>query len=132
MTGNEKVKAHSPFTWVVASQACGAAEHLPEKGRVVLSVLFKHFLQGLCPVQLIQHNGGWRFTEKHTRHTQTQLLKVSVFLPLREEKKKRKKTGSGFDKHKKTQYITAIRTHIFYYVADDAALRPCVHVRLCM
>lgn len=56
----------SSFTWVVASQTCSTTKHLPEEGRVILSVLPKHFLQCLRPVQLIQHNGGYKSTKIHT------------------------------------------------------------------
>lgn len=57
----------SSVTWEVASQARGAAEHLPQEGGVVLSVLLEHLLQGLGPVELVQHDGGCKSRTKRTR-----------------------------------------------------------------
>lgn len=68
------------FTWVVAGQACGAAKHLPEEGRVILPVLFKHLLQGLRPVQLIQHDGGWKSTHTRQKITNQSYLVFSLIL----------------------------------------------------
>lgn len=56
-------------TWVVAGQARRTAKHLPEKGGVFFPVLLEHLLQSLRPVQLIQHDGGWKSTR--ARHKRT-------------------------------------------------------------
>lgn len=65
--GREKKAGFSSVTWEVASQARGAAEHLPQEGGVVLSVLLEHLLQGLGPVELVQHDGGCKSRTKRTR-----------------------------------------------------------------
>lgn len=87
------------------------------------------------------HSAQW-WLEIHTKPhtTQTQLLKVSVFVqekgclsehrPWGRKKERKRQEVTLANTQKKTLSI-AIRTHIFNYVADDAALRPCVHVRLC-
>lgn len=65
--GKVKGAGFSSVTWEVASQARGAAEHLPQEGGVVLSVLLEHLLQGLGPVELVQHDGGCKSRTKRTR-----------------------------------------------------------------
>lgn len=45
-------------TWVVASDSRGAAEDLPQQRGVLPTVLSEHILQGLCPVELIEDDGG--------------------------------------------------------------------------
>lgn len=45
-------------TWVVASDPCGTAEDLPQQRGVLSTVLGEHVLQGLCPVELIEDDGG--------------------------------------------------------------------------
>lgn len=51
-------------TWEVASQTGSAAKHLPQEGGVVLAVLLEHLLQGLGPVELVQHDGGCKKTHR--------------------------------------------------------------------
>lgn len=47
-----------PRTRVVAGDTSGAAEDLPEQGGILLAVLDENVLQGLCPVQLVEDDGG--------------------------------------------------------------------------
>lgn len=47
-----------PRTGVVAGDAGGAAENLPEQGGVLLAVLNEDVLQRLRPVQLVEDDGG--------------------------------------------------------------------------
>lgn len=49
-----------PRTGVVAGDAGGAAKDLPEQGGILLPVLDEDILQCLCPVQLIEDDGGCR------------------------------------------------------------------------
>ena len=46
------------LTWIVASDSRGTAEDLPQECGVLPAVLDEHILQGLCPVELIEDDGG--------------------------------------------------------------------------
>lgn len=45
--------------WVVAGDSRGTAEDLPQQRGVLPAVLDEHILQGFCPVELIEDDGGW-------------------------------------------------------------------------
>lgn len=46
-------------TWIIAGDSRGTAEDLPQQCRVLPTVLDEDILQGLCPVELIEDDGGW-------------------------------------------------------------------------
>jgi hypothetical protein len=46
-------------TWIVASDSCGTAKDLPQQCGILPAILNEYILQSLCPVKLIEDNGGW-------------------------------------------------------------------------
>lgn len=47
------------LTWVVSSNTGGTSEDLPAQWGVLSAVIYKHPLQRLGPVQLVQNSGSW-------------------------------------------------------------------------